>query len=575
MKITKQILPAICLLICGLLLSPPVMAQENDNSPTNPETAAPADQGSNAPAPEATNESAADNGGLSNQRNESRDNPQPILLFGQNAELSAGDTAETVVVIGGSAAIHGHVRETVVVIGGDLEVDGEVGQSAVAVFGNVHIKPGAVIHQDAAAIMGAVSAASGVKVGGNAVAVGGKLDLADGAIVRGNKVNVGFPAPFSNVDWLRGWFKYCALELRPLAPQVGFVWVIAIVFFLIYLFIAAVFPRPVLACVSDLDRRPATIFLVGLLVKLLAPIIYLILAVTGIGLIAAPIIAVVLFLFAIVGKVAILEWLGGKVGRRFGSGFQKPLAALALGAAIITLLYLVPVLGLLAYIIFGIWGLGCGITAVFSHARRETPENGVPPSPSVSPVPSPVAPVESPIVPPIIHDNPASPEAGATTPSSAAFEAVPPIASSSQPSASASASPSTPAVAIDVSSFLKATLWQRLLAATLDLILISIVTAFAHLSSVCLIVALAYFVGMWTWRGTTIGGIVLKLKVVRADGRPLPVMVALVRGLAAAFSVVVLFLGFLWIAWDKDKQGWHDKIAGTEVIRLPRSAPLV
>ena len=90
-----------------------------------------------------------------------------------------------------------------------------------------------------------------------------------------------------------------------------------------------------------------------------------------------------------------------------------------------------------------------------------------------------------------------------------------------------------------------------------------------------MIVALAYFAGMWTWRGTTIGGIVLKLKVIRTDGRPLTFVVALVRGLAAAFSVVILFLGFLWIAWDKDKQGWHDKIAGTEVVRLPHSAPLV
>jgi len=80
---------------------------------------------------------------------------------------------------------------------------------------------------------------------------------------------------------------------------------------------------------------------------------------------------------------------------------------------------------------------------------------------------------------------------------------------------------------------------------------------------------------MWWWRGTTIGGIVLKLKVIREDGRPLSFVAALVRGLAAAFSVVVLFLGFLWIAWDKDKQGWHDKIAGTVVIRLPHSTPLV
>jgi hypothetical protein len=61
-------------------------------------------------------------------------------------------------------------------------------------------------------------------------------------------------------------------------------------------------------------------------------------------------------------------------------------------------------------------------------------------------------------------------------------------------------------------------------------------------------------------------GVVLKLKVVRLDGQPITFPVALVRGLAAAFSVVVMFLGFLWIAWDKEKQGWHDKLAGTVVI---------
>jgi uncharacterized RDD family membrane protein YckC len=28
-------------------------------------------------------------------------------------------------------------------------------------------------------------------------------------------------------------------------------------------------------------------------------------------------------------------------------------------------------------------------------------------------------------------------------------------------------------------------------------------------------------------------------------------------------------LGFLWIAFDKRKQGWHDKLAGTVVVRTP------
>jgi uncharacterized RDD family membrane protein YckC len=90
-----------------------------------------------------------------------------------------------------------------------------------------------------------------------------------------------------------------------------------------------------------------------------------------------------------------------------------------------------------------------------------------------------------------------------------------------------------------------------------------------------LIIALAYFAGMWAWKGMTVGGVVLRLQVVRQDGGPLTFLVALVRALAAAFSAVVLFLGFFWIAWDNDKQGWHDKIAGTVVVRLPRSMPLV
>ena len=76
-------------------------------------------------------------------------------------------------------------------------------------------------------------------------------------------------------------------------------------------------------------------------------------------------------------------------------------------------------------------------------------------------------------------------------------------------------------------------------------------------------------------RGTTIGGIVLGLKVARIDGQPITLTVALVRALAGAFSILVLFLGILWIAWDRDKQGWHDRVAGTVVLRLPRATPLL
>ena len=109
----------------------------------------------------------------------------------------------------------------------------------------------------------------------------------------------------------------------------------------------------------------------------------------------------------------------------------------------------------------------------------------------------------------------------------------------------------------------------------LDIVLVSIVGSIVDMAPLGLLLALAYFAGMWAWKGTTIGGIVLGLKVARLDGQPVTFAVALVRALAAAFSIVVLFLGFLWIAWDADRQGWHDRIAGTVVLRLPRGTPLV
>ena len=82
-----------------------------------------------------------------------------------------------------------------------------------------------------------------------------------------------------------------------------------------------------------------------------------------------------------------------------------------------------------------------------------------------------------------------------------------------------------------------------------------------------MLIVLVYFVGMWTWRGTTIGKICLGLKVVKIDGTPLDFATALVRSLSAFFSVAVAGIGYFWAGWDKEKQSWHDKIAGTVVIQ--------
>jgi len=138
--------------------------------------------------------------------------------------------------------------------------------------------------------------------------------------------------------------------------------------------------------------------------------------------------------------------------------------------------------------------------------------------------------------------------------------------------------PLTSSLAASISDELaypRAGFWERMGAAFLDMVIVGVVAGLTHVAPLGVLIAAAYFAGMWAWKQTTIGGIVIGLKVVRLDGRPFTFVTAIVRALAAIFSVIVLFFGFIWIGWDVEKQGWHDKIAGTVVVRLPRGVPLV
>jgi uncharacterized RDD family membrane protein YckC len=115
-----------------------------------------------------------------------------------------------------------------------------------------------------------------------------------------------------------------------------------------------------------------------------------------------------------------------------------------------------------------------------------------------------------------------------------------------------------------------------MVALLLDLLLVGILMGMLHHSSNFELVVLAiYGALMWKLRGTTVGGLVCHLQVIRVDGRPVDWETAIVRALACFLSMVVAGLGFFWIAFDSGKQGWHDKIAGTAVVRVPRPMPLV
>ena len=86
---------------------------------------------------------------------------------------------------------------------------------------------------------------------------------------------------------------------------------------------------------------------------------------------------------------------------------------------------------------------------------------------------------------------------------------------------------------------------------------------------IALVIHIAYFVIFWAWRGQTPGKIITGIKIIRTDSSSITWQHALLRYLGCIISTLILFIGFIWIAFDSRKQGLHDKIADTYVVKLP------
>lgn len=81
-------------------------------------------------------------------------------------------------------------------------------------------------------------------------------------------------------------------------------------------------------------------------------------------------------------------------------------------------------------------------------------------------------------------------------------------------------------------------------------------------------VELLYFVILWSKFGGTFGQRMLGLHVVdAATGRNIGIGRSIGRFVGYVISGAALDIGLIWVAFDPRKQGWHDKIASTFVVR--------
>jgi uncharacterized RDD family membrane protein YckC len=123
--------------------------------------------------------------------------------------------------------------------------------------------------------------------------------------------------------------------------------------------------------------------------------------------------------------------------------------------------------------------------------------------------------------------------------------------------------------------------WRRVAAALIDGILVGIVsgivTAIAGAASddavvlaqiLLVVAAYAYYAGMESSAyQATVGKIALGIQVTDLNGNRISFLRALGRNLAEILSALILLIGYIMVAFTEKKQGLHDMIAGTLVVK--------
>lgn len=471
---------------------------------------------------------------------------------GGDTHLKAGEQAEVVVSIMGSTFSAGEVDDAVVAVLGSSHVTGgTVGQTVVSVLGDTYIN--GHVKGEVVAVLGDIEFGPNAVVENQVVCVGGEIKRDPASVLKGDIQNVG-------IRGITTWFKECVLKLRLLAfdPRVWWAWCIALAFLTFYFFIALIAPSAVNKCTETLEQKAGSSLVTAVLVLILTPVAYLLLVFTlalGIGLALIPLFSLGLFVASLFGKVVMLAWIGKRFTKLMGdSPLAHPAVGVLIGGVIVLGLYTVPIVGLVVYKLLGILGLGVVIYTLILQYQS---------SKAARPAPKPYVAAPLPVVTP----------AGTVPPPVADGSDVPPplavpLVSAAPPVISAATLP-------------RAGFWIRLGASFLDFILVAIVIGMlsslmgGHGGGGTPFWFSIYCVVMWATKGTTIGGIICGLKVVRLDDRPIDWGVAIVRVLGGFLSLAVAGLGFIWVSFDDERQSWHDKIAGTTIVKVPKGTPLM
>ncbi len=508
------------------------------------------------------------------------DEPKPerrqgeMVRFGTNINLAEDQVAQAVVAIMGDVVLDGESRNKVVAVMGSVTINGSVGNETVAVMGDVTIN--GEVGNEVVAILGNVYLGPEAVIGGDLVAVGGRVERAPGAVIKGNTNQIEIPIFGADVgDGIKAWVHNCLRYLRPLAfgENLGWLWTIMLAALGFYCLLALMLPAVVTRTAKTMEDYPGMSLLSALLTVVITPIAMLVLAITGVG---PFVLGILLFFIGIFGKVVFLAWLGRRITEP--AGWKMPALAVLIGGVITLGIYLVPVMGFIFQKLSGFLGTGIVvytiILAMKDNAASKTPPpaaaapmaGSVPPPPPAAPAMGAATGAEmsgGAMGGSIISDSASTPMAAA--PSSAGQAGIPPVPPQTPPAPAPEQLSTLPRVGF----------WTRFAATLIDMIALGIAVGILDIGDYFPVIATTYFIALWALRGTTLGGVVMGIKIVRLDDKPVDWAVTVVRSLGAFLSLFIVGLGFVWVGWDPQRQSWHDKIAGTTIVKMPKGVSLI
>jgi hypothetical protein len=256
-----------------------------------------------------------------------------LVSVGGDVTLPAGDQADVLVVVNGTATIEGDVR-TLVTVEGSAILTGASVDTIVAVDSSVELNPGTVVTGDISTFESQVHQVGDAVIQGEVSDIGGRL-FAVGMI---------------------------------LAPAVILFWIgLGLAMLVAGLLLAGLASRQVRMAEQVISREPILAAVVGLVGLVFFPIVAVLLIVSIVG---APLGLAVLLqvwpLLAFVGYLVAGIWIGEWFLGRFQPGVvrDRPYLAALLGVVLLQMVGLVPVLSIIAAIA-SLFGFGAILVLVW------------------------------------------------------------------------------------------------------------------------------------------------------------------------------------------------------------------